>query len=197
LLISPFSIAFIGSLIFAPLAVYSLVYSLLVTEIVPFDQVDLPIPSTCDKVTVYGVWVQDTEFTEIGFGGWHEIHPVRYIEINGKGYGEMPYRGELFDGVWVPNRLILLDKDNPYRLANGMVAEVFPTGDGEYHVHVNVDEDYLSLLKPGVFATSLPLYQVLKVLSFTPVAVIVLYVVASLKNPKRTSLGRKLLRRKG
>jgi hypothetical protein len=98
LFISPFLIAFLVSLIFPPLAVYSSVYSLLVTEIVPVDQADLPIPSIGDRVAVYGVWVQDTEFIEIGFGGWHEIHPVRYMEINGKGYGERPYSGDLFDG---------------------------------------------------------------------------------------------------
>jgi hypothetical protein len=146
-------------------------------------------------VTVYGVWVQDTEFTDIAFGGWREIHPVRYIEVNGKGYGEMPYSGKLFDGVWGPSRLILLDKDNPYRLANGTVAEVFATGDGDYHVHLNVDEKYVSLLKPGIFATSLPAYQVLKVLAFMPVAVVVLYIIASLMNPDRTYLGRKVMKR--
>jgi hypothetical protein len=98
LFISPFLVAFLVSLIFPPLAVYSPVHSLLVTEIVPVDQADIPIPSTGDRLAVYGVWVQDTEFTDIGFGGWYEIHPVRYIEVNGKEYGEMPYRGKLFDG---------------------------------------------------------------------------------------------------
>jgi hypothetical protein len=188
-------IAFLGSLIFAPLAVCSLFYSILVTEIVPVDQVDIPMPSVGDRVEVYGVWVQDTEFTDIGFGGWYEIHPVRYIEVNGKGYGKIPYSGKLFDGVWEPSRLILLDKDNPYRIVDGTVAEVFTNVDGDYHVHVNVDEGYVSSLKSGVFATSFPSYQVLKVLSFVPVAVIVTYVIASLKNPDKTYLGRKMMKR--
>ncbi|MGI0016539.1 MAG: hypothetical protein ACREBU_24215 [Nitrososphaera sp.] len=83
------------------------------TEIIPIDQVDLPIPSVGDKVTVYGVWVQDTELTEIGVGGWREIHPVRYIEINGEAYGEMPYTADLFEGVWSPARLIVQDIEEP------------------------------------------------------------------------------------
>lgn len=148
---------------------------------------DIPVPSVGDKVSISGVWVQDTEFTEIGLGGWYEIHPVRYIEINGKSYGEMPYTGELIEGVWGPSRLIILDKQNPYRIANGTVAEVFATGDGDYHVHLNVDEEYLQLLRPNAFATSMPLYQILKAFSFTPIVVIIAYVAVSLVIPERTS----------
>jgi hypothetical protein len=173
-----------------------LFYSLLVTEITPFDQIDVPTPSVGDRVAVFGVWVQDTEFTDIGVGGWHEIHPVRYIEINGKGYGEMPYADQLFKGVYEPDRLVVLDRDSPYRLANGTVAEVFTNIDGDYHVHVNVDKEYILLLKPSVFATSLPLYQVLKALSFTPVAVIVLYIMASVAKPGSTYFGRKVMKKR-
>ena len=100
MLVSPFLIAFIVSLIFPPLAVYSSFYSLLVTEIVPSDQIDLPTPSAGERVAVFGVGVQDTEFSDIGFGGRHEIHPVRYMEVDGNGYSEMHYRGKFFDGVW-------------------------------------------------------------------------------------------------
>jgi len=197
LFISPFPLAFFVSLVIPPMAVYSLFYSLLVTEIVPFDQVDVPIPSYGDKVTVYGVWVQDTEFSDVGFGGWHEIHPVRFIEINGKEYGEKPYSGKLFDGVWGPKRLIVLDKDQPYRTVAGTVGEVVVAPDGDYHVHVNVDQEYVSLLKPSIFATSFPLYQVLKFLSLMPAVVIIVYVIASVKNPDKTKLGRSIKRLKG
>ncbi|MGH9877210.1 MAG: hypothetical protein ACRD5H_06190 [Nitrososphaerales archaeon] len=193
---SPFLVAFLLSLACPPLAGYSLFYSLLVTEIIPIDQVDLPIPSVGDKVTVYGVWVQDTELTEIGVGGWWEIHPVRYIEINGEAYGEMPYTADLFEGVWSPARLIVQDIEEPYRIANGTVAEVFASTDGDYHVHVNVDEEYLSLLRPNIFVTSLPLYQILKVLSLAPIVVLALYVTMSLIRPERTYLGRVIKRRK-
>lgn|GEM_PF-2905133 len=193
--LSPFLITFLISLIFPPLAVYSLLYSLLVTEITPFDQTDIPRPSIGDRVAVFGVWVHDTELTDIGLGGWHEIHPVRYMEINGKGYGQMPYSGQLFKGVWEPDRLILLDKNNPYRLANGTVAEVFTNLDSDYHVHVNVDSEYVQLLKPNIFATSLPLYQILKALSFMPIAVIISYIIASAINPERTYFGRKVIKR--
>jgi hypothetical protein len=194
--LSPFLIAFLVSLAFPPLAAYSLFYSLLVVEITPFDQIDIPRPEVGDRVAVFGVWVRDTELIEIGIGGWHEIHPVRYIEINGKGYGEMPYTGQLFEGVYESGRLVLLDRGNPYRLANGTVAEVFTNIDGDYHVHVNVDKEYVSLLKPSVFATSLPLYQVLKALSFTPVAVIVLYIMASVAKPSSTYFGRKVMKKR-
>jgi len=193
---SPFLIAFLVSLVFVPLAGYSLLYSLLVTEIVPTDQLDLRIPSVGDRVSVYGVWVQDTELMEIGIGGWHEIHPVRYIEIIGESYGQMPYTGELMDGVWSPSRLIVLDKENPYRIVNGTVAEVFAMGDGDYHVHLNVDKEYVQLLRPNVFATSLPLYQILKSLSFTPIATIVGYVVVSVLRPEKTYVGRLFRKRK-
>ena len=193
---SPFLIAFLVSLVFIPLAGYSLLYSLLVTEIVPTDQLDLRIPSVGDRVSVYGVWVQDTELMEIGIGGWREIHPVRYIGTSGESYGQMPYTAELMDGVWGPSRLIVLDKENPYRIVNGTVAEVFAMGDGDYHVHLNVDKEYVQLLRPNVFATSLPLYQILKSLSFTPIATIVGYVVVSVLRPEKTFIGRLFRKRK-
>jgi len=184
--LSPFLVAFLISLVFIPLTIYALFYSILVTELVPIDEEGgIPVPAIGDRVTVYGVWVQDTEFSETGFfGGWHEIHPVRFMEINGTPYGEMPYEGDLMDGVWGPSRLIILDKENPYRLVNGTVAEVIRAGDGDYHVHLSVNDEFLQLLRPSVFATSLPLYQILKTLSFTPVAVIIAYLIASFVRPR-------------
>jgi hypothetical protein len=61
---------------------------LLVAEVTPFDQIDIPRPSVGDRVAVFGVRVHDAELTDVGIGGWREIHLVRYIEINGKEYGE-------------------------------------------------------------------------------------------------------------
>ncbi len=173
-----------------------MLYSVRVTEITPFDQVKLPIPSIGDRVSVYGVWVQDTEFIEIGLSGWYEIHPVRYIEINGKSYGDESYSGGLMTGVWGPSRLIVLDPENPYRTVNGTIAEVFSTGDGDYHVHVNVNDQYLHLLRPNIFATSLPIYQLLKALAFTPIAVIISYVVLSMIRPNITYLGRRVMKKR-
>jgi len=193
--VSPFLIAFLASLVFIPLAGYALVYSLMVTEIVPADQTKIPMPSVGDRVSVYGVWVQDTELTETGLGGWYEIHPVRHMEINGKSFGDIPYNGELMEGVWNPSRLVLLDKENPYKIANGTVTEVIAMPDGDYHVHVNVNNQFTHLLKPSFFATSLPVYQILKTLSFTPLAVIIGYVVVSIVKSEKTFLGR-LTRRK-
>lgn len=165
-------------------------YSLLVTEIVPVDQFEIPVPAIGDKVSVYGIWVQDTEFVEIGFGGWYEIHPVRHVEINGVRYGQLPYEEEVMEGVWGPRRLIILDTENPYRVANGTVAEVFRMGDGDYHVHLLVDEPYLHLLRPNPFASAFPTYQILKMMAFAPIAVVAGYVALSILKPDKTTLGR-------
>ena len=76
------------------------------------------------------------------------------------------------------------------------MAEVFTNIDGDYHVHVNVDKEYVSFLEPSIFATSLPLYHVLKALSFMPVAVIALYVIVSVTKPDRTYFGRKVMKKR-
>jgi len=188
----------VASLVFPILAAYSLFYSLLVTEVTPSDQAEgIPIPSLGDRVSVYGVWVQDTEFVDLGFGGWNEIHPVRYMEINGVGYGNRDYHGDLFQGVWGPSRLILKDSANPYRMANGTVGEViFNEEDGDYHVHIKVDNGSVALLKPSIFATSFPLYSFFKILAPIPVLVIISYVLTSILKPERTWLGRRFPRRK-
>ena len=104
-MVSIFLIAFLISLIFIPLFLFSFYY-LLVTEVVPQDQKYIPKPNIGDKVSVFGVWVQDKG--ELYFllhnNGWHEIHPVRYAEINGIKYGSLNYNGSLFDGVYEPER---------------------------------------------------------------------------------------------
>jgi hypothetical protein len=63
-LVSIFLIAFLVSLILPILYLYSFYY-LLVTEIVPQDQKHIPKPKVGDKISVYGVWVQDNELTMI------------------------------------------------------------------------------------------------------------------------------------
>ena len=103
----------------------------------PQDQRYIPKPNIGDRVSVYGVWVQDNG--ELSFllrnNGWHEIHPVRYAEINGIKYGSVNYAGSLFDGVYEPERFVVLDKENPYRIANGTVMDVFTNpSDGDHHV---------------------------------------------------------------
>jgi hypothetical protein len=100
------------------------------------------------------------------------------------------------EGVWGPGRLIVLDRQSPYKIANGTVVEVFRTGDGDYHVHVNVEKEYVHLIKQSIFATSLPVYQIFKALSFAPIVVIVTYVVVSVLRPEKTYLGRLIRRRK-
>lgn len=108
----------------------------------------------------------------------------------------MPYSSELMEGVWGPSRLIVLDRENPYRIANGTVAEVFSMVDGDYHVHVSVDQEYLQLLRPNIFATSLPFYQILKAFVFTPMVVILAYVIVSIARPQKTYLGRLMHKRR-
>ena len=79
-MVSVFLFAFLVSLAFPPLYLFSFYY-LLVTEVVPQDQKYIPKPKVGDRILVYGVWVQDNELTFLfGKNGWHEIHPVRYAE---------------------------------------------------------------------------------------------------------------------
>ncbi len=151
----------------------------------PQDQKYIPRPNTGDRVSVYGVWVQDNG--ELSFllpnNGWHEIHPVRYAEINGVKYGSVNYNGSLFDGVYKPERFLVLDKDNPYRIANGTVMDVFTNpSDGDYHVHILVDEQYRTLLK--VNFVLFPHGRLLRIMTFViPVLVMVSYIIVSIVRP--------------
>ena len=75
LLVSIFLIVFLVSLIIPILYLYSFYY-LLVTEIVPQDQKHIPKPKVGDKISVYGVWVQDNELKFLlGEGGMKLILP--------------------------------------------------------------------------------------------------------------------------
>jgi hypothetical protein len=84
-LISIFLLSFVISLIIPFLYFYSFYY-LLVAEIIPRDQRYIPKPNVGDNILVYGVWVQDNELSFLlgKNNGWHEIHPVKYVKINGK-----------------------------------------------------------------------------------------------------------------
>jgi hypothetical protein len=187
-LISLFLVSFFASLVFPILYLYSFNY-LLVSEIVPGDQKYIPKPKIGDRISVYGVWVKDTELPIPVIGGWHEIHPVRYARINGVGYGIMPYNGSFFDGVYEPKRLIVLDKNNPYRIANGTVMDVFRNpADGDFHVHILVDDKHRNLLKSDLVI--FPYVEFLRLMSFVlPSSTIVAYVLVSTIKPKYTMLG--------
>ena len=68
-MISIFLVTFLVSLFFPILYLYSFYY-LLVTEIIPQDQKFIPKPKVGDKISVYGVWVQDNELKFlVGDGG--------------------------------------------------------------------------------------------------------------------------------
>ena len=118
----------------------------------------------------------------------HEIHPVRYAEINGVGYGIMPYNGSLFNGVHTPERFNVLDKQSPYRIANGTVMDVFTNLDGDYHVHILLDEQYQNLIKMKfiMFADG----EILRWMSILPLFVIVAYITVSFLKPRYTYFGR-------
>jgi hypothetical protein len=195
-LVSIFLIAFLISLIFIPLYLFSFYY-LLVTEVVPQDQRYIPKPNIGDRVSVYGVWVQDNG--ELSFllrnNGWHEIHPVRYAEINGIKYGSVNYTGSLFDGVYEPERFVVLDKENPYRIANGTVMDVFTNpSDGDYHVHILVDEQYRNLLKVNFIL--FPYGELLRIMAFViPLLIIVSYIIVSIVRPSYTFVGRRCISR--
>jgi hypothetical protein len=162
----------------------------------PKDQPYIPKPKIGERISVYGVWVQDTEIPLPLLGGWHEIHPVRYAKINGIGYGSMPYSGPLFDGVHNPKKLIVLDKENPYRIANGVVMDVFTNpSDGDFHVHVLVDNKYRNLLKSDFVIFPYVVY--IRLMSFAlPLSIIVAYIAVSTVKPKYTMLGVFISRRR-
>jgi hypothetical protein len=174
-------------------------YYLLVAEIIPMDQDTIPRPKVGDKIIVYGVWVEDTELAVIPGTGWHEIHPVRYAEINGVKYGKMPDNNtsmsSLFEGIDNTSKFIVLDENNPYRLAKGTVMDVYTNYfDGDYHVHILVEQEYENLLKLNLVI--FPYAEMLRLMSLLPVAIIFAYVIITLIRPSYTSLGRVIFRRK-
>ena len=98
--------------------------------------------------------------------------------------------GSQFDGVYDPERFVVLDKKNLYRIANGTVMDVFTNpSDGDYHVHVLVDEQYRDYLK--VDFVLFPYGELLRIMSFViPFLVIVSYLIVSIIKPRYTVLGR-------
>jgi hypothetical protein len=192
-LVSIFLVAFLVSLILPILYLYSFYY-LLVTEIVPQDQKHIPKPKVGDNMSVYGVWVQDNELKFLLGEGWNEIHPVRYAEINGIGYGIMPYNDSLFNGVDAPEKFNLLDKQSPYKIANGTVMDVFTNSeDGDYHVHILVDENYRDLVR--IKFVLFPYAELLRIMSFIlPISVGITYMIVSIGKPKHTIVGRYISR---
>jgi hypothetical protein len=123
--------------------------AVLVTEIVPQDQHEIPLPKEGDHILVYGAWVRD-EGHMIRQLGWNEIHPVRYIHDfnSGKSGGSMPYAGPLMGGVWEPSRLVVIDSANPYRNVTGIVDDVvFEDTDGDVHIEIIPDKEYRNLLQ--------------------------------------------------
>ena len=186
-MVSIFLISFIISLIFPALFFLSFYY-LLVTEIVPQDQHNIPKPMIGDRISVYGVWVEELKPLILFLGGWYEIHPVRYAEINGVRYGIIPYNGSLFNGVHSPERFNVLDKQSPYRIANGTVMDVFTNLDGDYHVHILVDEQYQNLIKIKFIMFTEG--EILRWMSILPLFIIVVYITVSFLKPRHTRFGR-------
>lgn len=121
--------------------------SVLVTEIVETDKASLPIPNEGERVFVYGPWVEDVG--HIIPVSWNEIHPIRYLRNidSGLSGGEMPYTKDVIYGVHTPFRLIILDKQSPYRNASGIVDDIFYEYDGDTHIEIIPDENSKELLK--------------------------------------------------
>ena len=192
-MVSVFLFAFLVSLAFPLLYLFSFYY-LLVTEVVPHDQKYISKPTVGDRISVYGVWVQDNELAFLFNNGWHEIHPIRYAEINGVGYGSINYNGSIFDGVYEPQRFVVVDKKNPYRIANGTVMDVFTNpSDGDYHIHLLVDDKYKDLLK--IDFVIFPYGELLRIMSLILSSlVIVCYIIVSIIKPRYTLVGRYTLK---
>ncbi|MGQ9468238.1 MAG: hypothetical protein ACUVTD_00150 [Nitrososphaerales archaeon] len=125
-------------------------------EVVPEDQDNIPKPKIGQRIYAYGVYVIDRGHTldTLGFP-WHEIHPVRYLKVldTGEEGGNKPYEGELMQGVYDPERLKIVDEENPYRGITGTVVNYFTSFDGDIHIHVELDGGYRSLVR---FSSFLP-----------------------------------------
>ena len=108
----------------------------------------------------------------------------------------MPYSGSLFDGVHNPKKLIVLDKESPYRIAHGVVMDVFTNpSDGDFHVHIIVDNKYRTLLKSDFII--FPYVVFIRLMSFAlPLSVIVAYIAVGAIKPKYTMLGVFISRRR-
>jgi hypothetical protein len=93
----------------------------------------------------------------------------------------------LFDGVYDPERLVVLDKHSPYRIASGKVMDVFKNTDGDYHVHILVDNEYRNLLK--VDFVVIPYAWLLRIISFVlPLSIIIAYVIVSTIKPRYSAI---------
>jgi hypothetical protein len=98
------------------------------------------------------------------------------------------YNESLFDGVYDPQKLIVLEKENLYRIANGTVMDVFTNTDGDFYVHILVDNKYRNLLKTEFVI--FPYVALLRLMSFVlPLSIMVAYVLVSDIKPKYTMLG--------
>ncbi len=133
--------------ILSPFLFFYFADRILITEIVPLDQKTIQKPNFGDNVEVYGPWINDRHSF---LPDWNEIHPVRYIKNlkTGEEWGNKNYSGELMQGVHNPSRLRIFDENDPYRIARGTVVDVFDNPeDGDWHIHLLLDDDYQYLTK--------------------------------------------------
>lgn len=162
-------------------------------EIVPSDIHLIPEPKQGQRVTIYGVWVRDEGHFLFSWG-WNEIHPARHVKIldSGAEGGNLPFEGEIFEGVDDSSRLKVIDPINPYRTVSGVVKDVFKNFDGDLHIHILPDREYAGLVRAPPPMIYVPVSALR--LGIIPVASLTIpYLVSSLVHPRRTWLGRKLI----
>ena len=88
---------------------------------------------------------------------------------------------------------VVLDKHSPYRIASGKIMDVFKNTDGDYHVHILVDNEYRNLLK--VDFVVIPYAWLLRIISFVlPLPIIIVYVIVSTIKPRYTVICRYTLK---
>jgi hypothetical protein len=89
---------------------------------------------------------------------------------------------------------VVVDKKNPYRIANGTVMDVFTNpSDGDYHIHLLVDNKYKDLLK--IDFVIFPYGELLRIMSLIlPSLIIISYLMVSIIKPRYTLIGRYTLR---
>lgn len=184
LLVSPLTIeaAFIHSM-----------YGLLTVEVVPANQGQVPIPSEWDIVEVYGTWVRDAGHYAGDFG-WNEIHPAFYLRNLTTGAEGGTQQCKLLANVHDPERLAVIDAFEPCKWARGKVEFVFSFGDGDIHIDLLLEAQYQYLAKTGAPLLTLSYPTAVLLTGVSAAGFGLFYGAISLVHPRRTLVGRLILR---
>ncbi len=154
--------------------------TILTVEVVPADQATVPIPDVGDSVEVYGTWVRDQHI--FGRITWNEIHPAVFIRNNRTGLEGGTAACRMLENVHDPERLSIIDSSQPCRWAHGTVEYKFQWSDGDY------------LMRGGIPLIPVYLIPLQGLLVATTAGFGITYLLATIRDPERTLLGRAIKR---